>query len=363
MNEFERKLTAIRSFMQSKSLDGLLLSRVSSFAWATCGAASYINTAVAEGTAMLLITKDSGYLITNNIESPRYDKEEKLAKQGWKFKIAPWYDTEQGIESIMPSGNLGADVPYLGAVDVSGEIARLRTQLTLEEQGRFRILSNLCAEAMNETMRAIRPGMSEYQIAGLLAGASEKRGVQAIVNLVATDDRVFSFRHPLPVDKKMERYAMVVLCGRSWGLVCSVTRLVHFGKLPDEIRRKADAVAYVDATFIHHTLPGKYLGDIFQTAVQAYADQGYGGEWKLHHQGGPAGYEPREYLGLPGSQDKVFIGQTYAWNPSITGAKSEDTILVTENGNEVLTVIPGWPVIKVSLEDKVYQRPDILEIL
>jgi Xaa-Pro aminopeptidase len=363
MNEFEQKITTIRSYMQSSGLDGLLLSRVSSFAWATCGAASYINTAVAEGTAMLLITQDSSYLMTTNIESPRLDKEEKLVKQGWKFKISPWYESEQFVEPIMKAGKLGADVPYPGAVDLSGEIARLRSRLSPEEQQRFRILSQDCAEAMNETMRAIRPGMTEFQIAGLLAGASEKRGVQAIVNLVATDERIFSYRHPLPTEKKMDRYAMVVLCGRRWGLVCSVTRLVHFGRLPEEVRRKANSVAYIDATFLHLTTPGNLLGDIFQSITQTYADQGYGGEWKLHHQGGPAGYEPREFLGLPGSQDKVFAGQTYAWNPSITGAKSEDTILVGDSSNEVLSVIPGWPLIQVEIDGKVYHRPDILEIL
>jgi antitoxin VapB len=37
------------------------------------------------------------------------------------------------------------------------------------------------------------------------------------------------------------------------------------------------------------------------------------------------------------------VGQVYAWNPSITGYKSEDTMLVGEKRNEVLTAIPGWP--------------------
>jgi hypothetical protein len=65
------------------------LQRVSSFAWATCGAASYINTATTTGEATLLITKDARYLITNNIEAPHYEKEEKLKEQGWDFQIGP----------------------------------------------------------------------------------------------------------------------------------------------------------------------------------------------------------------------------------------------------------------------------------
>jgi len=153
---------------------------------------------------------------------------------------------------------------------------------------------------------------------------------------------------------------MLVLGGRRQGLVCSVTRLVHFGPLPTEIRRKAAAVAQVAATFIAATRPGQTLAAVLGRAVDAYARTGYGAEWQLHHQGGAAGYEPREYLGTPDSRDVVAVGQAYAWNPSITGAKSEDTILVGETGNEVLTTMPGWPTLSVTVDGQEYERPAIL---
>ena len=205
--------------------------------------------------------------------------------------------------------------------------------------------------------------MTEHEISGLLAHESDRRGAQAIVNLIATDERVFKFRHPLPTDKKLERYAMLVLCGRQKGLVCSVTRLVHFGRLPDELQQKSEAVAYVDATFIAATRPGQTLGAVFQRAVEAYAQMGFDGEWQHHHQGGPAAYEPREFIAVPGSTDKTSVGQVYAWNPSIAGTKSEDSILVGEGSNEVLTAIEGWPMLAVKVEGQTFSRPAILEIL
>ena len=89
---------------------------------------------------------------------------------------------------------------------------------------------------------------------------------------------------------------------------------------------------------------------------------GFAHEWQLHHQGGPAAYEPREFLATPDSTDVVAVGQAYAWNPSITGTKSEDTILVGEAGNEVLTTIRDWPTLKVTLADgQTILRPAILE--
>jgi len=365
MTGFEQRQKQIQAFLAERDLEALILQRVSSFAWATCGAASYVNTATTFGEATLVITRAGRYLITNNIEATRLEQEERLEDQGWEFRIGPWHEGQDTLTELTRGIRTGADVPYPGTTDISGELARLRATPSAEEIERFRALGRLCAGAMEGAIRAVRPGQTEYQIAGLLAHETESRGAQAIVNLIASDERIFSFRHPLPTDKKLDRYAMLVLCGRKWGLVCSITRLVRFGPLPDELRRKSQAVAQVDAAFINATRPGRTLGEIFERAQAAYAETGFGDEWRLHHQGGPAGYEPREYVATPGSTDLVSAGQVYAWNPSITGAKSEDTILVGQEGNEVLTTIPDWPMLSVAVEGQADRilRPAILEIL
>jgi Xaa-Pro aminopeptidase len=363
MTECEEKQKRIRMLLEERGLDALLLQRVSSFAWATCGAASYVDTATTDGASSLLITPTDRYVITNNIEAMRIEQEEKLGAQGWQFRVAPWHSANNAVAELTRGLKLGADGMYPGAADLSDEMARVRASLTPDEGERFRVLGRLCADAMDSAIRAVRPGQSEYEIAAILGREAQARGAQPIVNLIATDERIFKFRHPLPTEKKLERYAMLILCGRKWGLVCSITRLVHFGKLPDDVRRKAAACARVDATFIAATRPGATLGAIFERATKAYADAGFPDEWQLHHQGGPAGYEPREYLATPGSNDIVAWGQAYAWNPSITGTKSEDTILVGASDNEVITVTPGLPTWSVTLADgKTIARPAILEI-
>jgi len=363
MNEFDEKQKHIHALLAEHKLDALILQRVGSFAWATCGAASYVNTATTGGAASLLITPAGRYVITNNIEAPRLGQEEKLCEQGWELRAAPWYGANNAIAELTRGLKFGADGAYPGATDLSYEITRLRANLTPEEGARFRVLGRLCADAMARALRAVRPGQTEYEIAALLGRETQARGAQPIVNLIATDERAFKFRHPLPTDQKLDKYAMLVLCGRKWGLVCSITRLVHFGKLPDAVRRKAEACARVDATLIAATRPGKTLGEIFQRAVATYAEAGFADEWQRHHQGGPAGYEPREFVATPNSSDAVAVGQAYAWNPSIAGTKSEDTILVGTNDNEVLTLIAGWPTLPATVDGKMMARPAILEII
>jgi antitoxin VapB len=360
VNEISGKLSLLRSLAASHGVDALLLQRVSSVAWATSGATVYVNTARSEGEASLLISRENQFLFTNNIEAPRLEKEEGLIAQGWEFSIAPWFETNHYFQELMGKLKVAADGLFPGAPDLSIEIAHLRANLTQAEGERFRTLGWLCAQSMDSAIHFVHPGQTEFEIASLLAGESERRGVQPTVILIATDERIFNFRHPLPTAKKLERYAMLVLCGRQHGLVCSITRLVHFGHLPEEIQEKALLVTRIDAAMINATRPGRSLGEIFQTTIDEYSRFGYPDEWRLHHQGGPAGYDPREYMARPGASEKVSLGQVYAWNPSITGTKSEDTILVTETGNEIFTSISGWPVISVDVDGDSLERPAIL---
>ena len=348
-SEFQTKIKLLRMLLEKHGTDAVLLRRMSSFAWATCGAASYVNTAASEGAASLLITHDRLYLVTNNIEAPRMEQEEKLIEQGWEFRVSPWYMPLLALENLISNQSLISDVPFSGSINVNEEIARLRSHLTPEEGERFRYLGHLCAETMTAVAQVMRPGMSENYLAGLLAFEAQQRGIQPIVNLIATDDRAYCFRHPLPTGKKLDKYAMLVLCGRRFGLVCSITRLVHFGTLSEDLHHRVSATAQVNATLIAGSRPERRLSDVLAEAQRSYANVGFPTEWQQHHQGGIAGYEPREILATPTSTEVIVEGQVLAWNPSIAGAKMEDTILVGVHSNELLTPTSLWPVMSINI--------------
>jgi len=339
--ELQIKLSRIHALLDRHQVEGLLLRRVSSFAWATCGAESYVNTTATEGTASLFITREHRYLLTNNIEAPRMQQEFGLAGQGWEFLVSPWTEPLKELNQLVAGKNFAADVAFPGAKDISGEAARLRSALTEMEGERFRQLGRLTADAMISALQAVHQGMSEYQIAAAVSHETLTRGVLPIVNLVATDERIYHYRHPLPTDKKLEKYAMLALCGRKWGLVCSITRLIHFGAIPVDLQERILATAHVNAALIKSTQPGRTLAEIFAEEQQTYTRLGYPDEWQKHHQGGMTGYEPREFLATPSSQEMVSEGQAFAWNPSIAGAKVEDTILVGKAGNEIITLTPS----------------------
>jgi antitoxin VapB len=362
MSEFEQKMAAAEALLRSQHLDALVLKRVSSVAWATCGAPTHVNTAAETGVATLVIKPSERHLITSRIEAPRLEMEEGLARQGWTFHVGNWYEGDKALAQLTVNGRAGADVPLPGMADLADAVSAMRSQLLPEEQARMRELGTLCAAAMRAAIQRVKPGQSEQEIAAGLAYEAQSRGVQAIVNLIATDERIYNYRHPLPTDKELDKYAMLVLCGRKHGLVCSITRLIHFGPLPSELQRKMEAVAQIDATFINATRPGATLGEIFAKAQAQYAATGFADEWQLHHQGGPVAYEAREVIATPDMTGAVTAGQGFAWNPSVTGTKSEDTFLVGKEGNELLTVIDGWPALTVEAEGVTIQRPAVLVV-
>ena len=365
MNEIEAKHERIAQFLADQSLDALVLGRLANFAWATGGRDGFIMIATEHAGAHLVYTPDEKALVADRIEMPRFQTEEGLVPPEWT-PVAPYWHVDRAQvvhwNTVTQSKRTGADCDIQGARKLTGDIARLRFQLLPQEIERYRALGQAAAQALELAAHEIAPGMTEHAIASLIAGKAISQGIQAALTLVATDERIFRYRHPIPTAKQLDRYAMLVLCARRHGLICSVSRLVHFGEIPQEIQEKSAACAQVDAAFILGSVPGRPARDVFAEAVNEYAKAGYEDEWRFHHQGGACGYESRDYKASPASNEVIQLNQAFAWNPSIAGVKSEDTTLVTEQGIEVLSAASAdWPTIPVEWQGKTIARPAILQ--
>jgi Xaa-Pro aminopeptidase len=358
--ELRTKLERVRALMDAHGVGTLWLRRADNVAWLTGGVDVAVNMADSFGVASLVVTKNDCTIWTTTIEAPRLRNEDHVEERGLTVKALPW----EGPGEIPIGSSLGVDAALEGAKDLSTELRALRMRLLPVEMARYRRLGKICADAIQASIFRTRPGMTEWEIAAVLGQETRDRGATPIVVLIATDDRIRHFRHPMPTNKVMDSYAMLVLCGRKEGLVCSVTRLVHYGPLPADLRHRMEACAHVDATMIAASRPGVTLGEMFTITQDAYARVGFDGEWKLHHQGGPAGYSPREFLAVPGEKIALDAGVPCAWNPSITGTKCEDSILVAEAGHcaEIVTVTDNWPTLAVKVNGQTFARPLILEM-
>ena len=169
----------------------------------------------------------------------------------------------------------------------------------------MRKIGSECAQILEDCVREIHPGETELEAAGRVTGRLVAKGYQVPVCLVASDERMYKYRHPLPTEKKIEKYAMIAICGQKYGLTISISRIISFGPVPEEIQKKYEALLKIDAAYIAHTLPGVLSKDVLEKGYEAYKEQGYEQDFHLHHQGGALGYLTRDYCCLLYTSDKM----------------------------------------------------------
>jgi antitoxin VapB len=204
--------------------------------------------------------------------------------------------------------------------------------------------------------------LTEAEVAQRVVSAVGSVGARAIVTLVAADDRIGRFRHPSPTSARWQERLLVALCAQRHGLVAALTRIVVAGNVPGDLDARTRAAGSVFGRLVAATIPGATGATLFATAAAAYAEVGFAGEEVRHHQGGATGYRSRDWIAHPASQDTVQPAQAFAWNPSITGTKVEETILVSADGMEVLTSSPDWPSIPIARNGQTLLAPSVLSL-
>jgi antitoxin VapB len=325
----------LRELMDRRGLGAIVLRRPANFAWYTGGADSRVDRVVAEGVADLVVRRDGEVVLTSTIEAPRMRSEQTPELEVVDF---PWYeDRDAALRELVGGVAVGGDLPIPGALDLSDEIAVLRRTLDPDAVAGLRKVGADATAAMLEAAAAVEPGMTELEAAAALAAACRRRGLTAPVLLAAADERIALHRHPIPVGARIERRAMLVVSAERGGLYANLTELVDFEEPEPELARRRQACAEILArTREEATRAGRTLGEVFGDVQRFYREAGFPDEWRLHHQGGLTGYASRELIATPASDHLIAAGQAFAWNPSITGAKAEETFVLTEAGAEVV---------------------------
>jgi hypothetical protein len=87
---------------------------------------------------------------------------------------------------------------------------------------------------------------------------------------------------------------------------------------------------------------------VYNALATAYEQRGYPHAIQEHHQGGTAGYGAREIVATPETSDRLTANMILAWNPSIPGAKIEDTfVLNADNSLENLSFDTHFPHVEI----------------
>ena len=358
--ELEAKQQQVVDWLRAERLDGLLLKRNENVAWLTGGAVQLrVLTPSETGVAALLVTADGGrYYLTTANEAPRLHDEE-FGTLDFEPVIFPWYADETADTALrLGRDQVGSDTHIAGFTPV--DLYPLRASLQETEIARFRWLGAQTAAVVTKILQELKVGQTEYEIEGRVAEALLSRGILPSVYLMAVDERIFKYKHAAARGKKLEKYGMINLCARKWGLAVSITRFAHFGTVPTELQAKFHAAAQVNAALLDATRVGVTSAELFAVAAEAYAQEGFAGDEQTHHQGGATGYWEREWVATPDGAKRIVNNQAFAWNPSIRGGKVEDTVLLQDGEIELLTPTPELPALASAANGKSYPATGVL---
>jgi len=330
----EARRERLRALMEPLGLGALLLSRPANFAWYTGGADNRVDHSSPVGVASVLITADAEFILTDNVEAPRMREEQTPDIEVVEY---PWYEGPSGVPRDLVSGRaLGADYPSEDLRDVSAELAPLRYDLDAGAVERYRRLGKDASAAVSEAAGSLDPRVRENEAAAHLAAACRGRGIFAPVLLASSGRRTRRYRHPVPGDEPLGRRAMLVVCAERGGLYANLTRWVHFEEPDPETARRQQACENILRRMREATRAGRTLREVFEDCRGFYAGEGFPEGWRHHHQGGLTGYASREVVASPHTGHEIRDNQAFAWNPSLEGAKAEETFVLTGRGPEVV---------------------------
>lgn len=355
MDRVEPPVERVRALLAAHECDAVVLTCPETIAWLTDGANAPIDRGAGVDVVWAVVTPMSCSLITTEVEHERLVTEALAGRDGFADVVSvPWWDEQEFVDAartIAGGSVVAADGHPAFDLDLDEALTEARLVLTQPQRDEIAALGRDAAEALQTALLDWVPGESDRAVQARVVAHLEQLGADTPVVIVGGDDRVARYRHPIAVGAPMNSLVMAVVVARRSGLHVAATRMASRGAPAHDLLSRLERVRRIESRVLDATAPGSTYGDVLGVLDSAYTDEGYAGEWRRHYQGGPIGYQQREFEISPAQRDSfwgrlpVEAGHAVAWNPSVAGgAKVEDTYLVDANSRVRITDAPGWPV-------------------
>jgi Xaa-Pro dipeptidase len=231
-------------------------------------------------------------------------------------------------------------------VNVSAAIGAARLVKDRDEIERVRRACAITSEVAAEIPSMLREGMTELDLAALIASAIQSRGGRIAFDTIVCFGKNGSEPHYSPADVPLAKGDMILVdFGTQWSDYCSdITRMYLFGSATREQRAMFDVVLEAQQSALELTRAGVAGRDVHQRAREVIDATAFAGRF-IHGTGHSIGLDVHDGGGLSDASEitlqpgMIMTIEPGVYVPGVGGVRIEDTVLVTENGPEILTTV------------------------
>lgn len=281
-----------------------------------------------------------------------FPKDNQSGMMGKWLKARKWTAPKLGFTryfiSLKDYQCLRDAAPDLVVEDIAAVCYELRSVKCPEEIARIRAASGALKEGMQAAFSHAAPGLTETALLAEAEYAMGKAGSQgsSFRMQVLTHSRQMQ-KHPYASGAALEDNAPVVVhlgttCG---GYASKMCRTVFLGKPQEESVRIYEVLRGAQEVALSLLRPGVTCAKLYDAVTEYVASAGFAPFWVMHHIGYGVGIRQSEFYPVIAKDNPTVIRENMVvdlllpsiYKPGVGGPRMTDTILVTQDGPELLT--------------------------
>lgn len=318
-----------------------------------------------DGEGLLIITKGENLLFTDSRFTEQAQKEspdfeiiiDEPSRKNSRINSLNKTLKKKNIKRIAFEANnlsyndfkkYSASFKSIKLMPAENTIEKIRMIKDKEEIIKLKKAGQIITETLKEVFEIIKPGVRELDIATELAYTMRKKGAQgeSFEAIVVSGERS-SLPHGKPSKKKINEGELITIdTGANYqNYKSDMTRTIILGKENEKQKEIYYIVLEAQKKALKFLKPGVKCKEVDSIARDIIKKKGYGKNFG-HGLGHGVGLDIHEMPRVSLNDDTILLPgmvitiEPGIYLPSVGGVRIEDTVLITEDGYEILTWFP-----------------------